>query len=203
MTNSSLERAAALAALALGQPAQGEGSAPAPQLERTGDEVYAGGDVPRLLIRPASTLGYPEAGVYVRAEAVPGDVILVTAKQAKRLDALGVTVDPATDDTALDDVIGSDVLTDEQLAALSATEAVAHAAQHPEDRARLLAAELAKRPTKQRASVIAACQETPTEDAEAAAEAAGQQDPAAVHGPTADEVTAEQQDNDAPGAGNN
>ena len=124
MTAASNERAAALAAI------QDEGSDAAPQLERTGRDVYAGGDEARLLIARASTLGYVKAGVYHRAEAVPGDVVLLTKKQAARLDALGVTVSPEADLEDTLEEVEETGYTDEQLASMGAADLVTYVGRH-------------------------------------------------------------------------
>lgn len=206
MTAASNERAAAIAALVLGTTPQDKGSDAAPQLERTGRDVYAGGDEARLLIARASTLGYVKAGVYHRAEAVPGDVVLLTKKQAARLDALGVTVSPEADLEDTLEEVEETGYTDEQLASMGAADLVTYVGQHPDQAPRVRELELAKRETKQRSSVLDATDPELLEAARLEAEEegdAGQQDPAAVHGPTAGEVAEEQQDNDAPGAGNN
>lgn len=67
-----------------------------PKLALTGDEVYAGGDVVRVLIRPAH-LPYREekGGELNYAEAKVGDTVLLDEAQAKRLDGLGATMTKA------------------------------------------------------------------------------------------------------------
>lgn len=167
MSNTANERAAALASLLTGQSG-GEGASTAPALERTGREVYAGGDEARLLIKRASTLGYVKGGVYVRAEAVPGDVVTLTKSQADRLDQLGVTVDPATD---LDQPLGEDLLTDEQIKTGKAEDLIAYVTQHPDERDRVRSIEEG-RGNKARATVLDATEPTPVEDEEAATAAA-------------------------------
>lgn len=107
---------------------------------RTGEEVYAGGEVARILIRDAH-LTYKEGTELLHAFAVPGDTVLLTAKQAKRLDDLEVTQDPdAEPEVAAEEptVIGT---TDEELEAMTAPQAIAHVNQHPEDRVRMRALE--------------------------------------------------------------
>lgn len=205
MTASSTERAAALAALTLGITVEEEGGDAAPRIERTGNTVDVGGDVPRLLILDAPTLGHVNAaGVYVRAEAVVGDVVLLTGKQAARLDAAGATVDADADLDEVEAEVAETGYTDEQLAGMGAADLVAFVGANPDQAPRVRELELAKRETKRRSSVLDATDpdviEVAQVDAVVEAEAQ-QQDPAAVHGPTADEVAVEQQDNTAPGAG--
>lgn len=162
------ERAAALAALTLGID-QGEGGDAAPALERTGREVYAGGDEPRLLVKRASTLGYPTAAGYQRAEAIPGDVVLLTKAQARRLDELGATVAVDADLDEVTDQQAGDLFTDEQIAAGTAAELVAYVAQHPAERERVRTIE--EQRDNPRVTVLAATEPTPLEDDEADREA--------------------------------
>lgn len=203
MSDTASERAAALAALVAGVTVD-EGGGTAPALERTGAEVYAGGDEARLLVMDAPSLGYVKGGLYIRAEAVRGDVVLLTQAQAARLDAAGATVSPDADVTEVAAQQAAGVPTDEELAAMGAAALVAYVGQHPAEAPRVREVELGKTAKNQRKSVIEATDpellEAARLEAEAAAET-GQQDPAAVHGPTADEVTQEQQDNNAPGSG--
>ena len=168
------ERAAALTALAATDSGVAQ-AAPAP-ITRTGREVEAGGDVPRLLVRSASTLGYGRKdGTYVRAEAIPGDVVLLSAAQAARLDALGVTVDPDADLEEVDELLGDeDAVTDEQLGQMNAADLVAHIAQNPEDRQRVRDLEEAR--DKPRKTVLEATEAQPEAEASAAAGAAAAAD---------------------------
>lgn len=199
VTMGEAERRAALAALAIGNTTP---EPPTPTLARTGREVEAGGEVRRLLVKTASTLGWGDnRGNYHRAEAVPGDVIRVTQAQADRLDGLGVTVDPdadLTDVAALDD----GVWTDEQIRAAGAVELVAYVTQNPDERPRVRTIEEA-RPSKGagkpgfRVSVMSATEPTPVADEAALAEAAARQQT----GPDAATVAQENQGNQAPGAG--
>lgn len=164
------ERLAALAALAIGQePAP---SSPAPALiVRTGREVYAGGDVRRLLVAPAS-LTYREAGRLLHADAAPGDVVLVEQSQADRLDDLGATADPDATEQELAEVKADAALpTDDVLRAMNAGELVAYVTQHPEERARVRELEEQRTGSGKgrgpRATVLAATTPTPDLDAEA------------------------------------
>lgn len=201
MSDTASERAAALAALVAGVTVD-EGGGTAPALERTGAEVYAGGDVARLLVMDAPSLGYVKGGLYIRAEAVRGDVVLLTQKEAARLDAAGATVSPDADVTEVAAQQAAGVPTDEEIAAMGAAALVAYVGQHPDEAPRVREVELGKTAKNQRKSVLEATDPELLEAARLEAEAdAGQQDPAAVHGPTAAEVTQEQQDNNAPGSG--
>lgn len=138
-----------------------------PKLELTGDEVYAGGDVARILIRPAHLTyreGTPPELLY--AEAKVGDTVLLDKAQAKRLDELGATTTKAKASKAPAPVevpsvpehqLGEDVtdgtpdtpaapssVTDEELGAMKAGELIAHVNQHNGDKARVYALELAR-----------------------------------------------------------
>lgn len=205
MTSSSTERAAALAALLIGAVAGGEAGA-APQLERTGREVEAGGDIPRLLVRPAFTLGYRLAdGSYQRAGAVPGDVVLLSRSEADRLDGLGVTVEA---DANLGDVaeeVAAGLWTDEQIKAGKVTDLVAYVAQHPAERERVRAIEEARQGTNgkgPRSTVLTATEPTPVEDDAAARDAAARAEDAGDGTEDDPEALAEaQQDNHGGGTG--
>lgn len=205
MTAASTERAAALAALVLGTTPQDEGGHAAAPRTRTGRDVYAGGDVRRLLIKRASTLGYVEGGIYMRAEAVPGDVVALSTKQAARLDGLGVTVDPDSNLGEVEATVEATGYTDAQLSAMGAADLVTYVGQHPDQADRVRSLELAKRETKRRSSVLDATDPEVLEAAQVEADygVAAKAQGGDVHGPTATEVAVEQQDNDAPGAGNN
>lgn len=176
VTQNEAERRAALAALAVGADvvALPEGDKP---VERTGREVYCGGDEPRLLVRKASSLGWGDGkGGYQRCEAVPGDVVTLTKAQAARLDSLGVTVDPDADLEEVQADQADGLWTDDQVKAAKAGELVAYVTQNPDERARVRAVEEKRDGPRKgdgpRPTVIKATEETPAEDAEAAAEAA-------------------------------
>lgn len=192
------ERRAALQALALGS--EPDAVVEAAQLARTGREVYCGGDVPRLLVKTASTLGWGDGrGNYQRCEAIPGDVVLLTKAQADRLDGLGVTVDPATDLDDLEQLDEDGLWTDEQVKVAKAGELVAYVTQNPGERARVRVIEEARKGTRKsdgpRVSVLSATEPTPEADAAAELEQAARKD-----GATATEVADANQGNDAPGS---
>lgn len=205
MSATATERAAALASLVAGITPGDEGGDAAPALVRTGREVEVGGDVPRLLVMEAPALGYVKGGVYVRVEAKVGDVVLLTQKEADRLDAAGATVSPDADLDVVEGQKAAGVPTDEEFATMGAAALVAYVAQHPDDAARVREVELGKTAKNQRKSVLEATDPALLEaarlEAEANAAATGQQDPADVHGPTPAEVAQEQQGNTAPGSG--
>jgi hypothetical protein len=168
------DRTLALEALAAGATAGGEVPAP---VARTGEEVYAGGDEARLLIQPAHivyldrsvdppVLAYPAAGV--------GDVVLLTKAEAKRLDELGVTVEPSADLEEVAEELAGGLATDAQLAAMNATDLVAYVVQNPDERERVRALE-EERGDKARKTVLSATEPTPEAELEAAAQAAAQQ----------------------------
>lgn len=150
------DRAEALRRLAeLGASGATSVAADTPTVERTGNEdVYAGGDNRRLLVRRAH-LSYMDKGVRHYPEAGPGDVVLLDDRQAKRLDALGVTVDPDASDEEVEDAAAGEV-TDEQLRAMSAAELVAHVGQHPDHRERVRALEEERDEDKRRKTVLEA-----------------------------------------------
>lgn len=158
-------RAAALAALRdLGVKDTGANTVEEPKVERSGNEVPAGGDVARLLVKPAhltyrqdGELRYPEAGV--------GDVVLLTAAAAKRLDELGATVDPDATEEEVEAATDGEV-TDEQLRAMSAGDLVAHVGQHPEHKGRVRDLELERDADKQRVTVLKATEASDDEDEE-------------------------------------
>lgn len=157
-TATAAEQSAALAALTIGQP---EPTVAQP-VEPTGRDVYAGGDVRRLLIGPAH-LVWPEGGtLHYATDVEVGDTVLVSAQQAARLDRIGVTVDETTDltRTALEKAAG--LATDEQLAAMRAPELVAYVAQHPDERTRVR--DLEEQRPAPRKTVLTATDTTPEED---------------------------------------
>lgn len=153
MSEQAQERAAALAALTAGAE---ETPAPAPGVQLTGREVEVGGDVERVLVKRASTLGHVNAaGVYVRAEAAVGDVVRLTQAQADRLDGLGVTATrdmfdaPAPADAPEE---GSDA----HLEGLTAADLIAYVGQNPDAAPRVRELELGRPEKAQRATVLAA-----------------------------------------------
>lgn len=163
------ERAAALAALAIGQePAPTP--APARAAVPTGREVYAGGDVRRRLIG-AAALTYRSApnAPLEHADAEPGDTILVTRQQAERLDGLGVTVD---DDAPVEAATVTPAASDDALRTMTAEQLVAHVTQNPDDRPRVRALELARtgkgKGRGPRATILAATEPTEVLDDDAA-----------------------------------
>lgn len=213
-TRESTARAAALAALVIGQPTD-DTEAPAP-LSRTGREVECGGEIPRLLVKPASTLGYRLPwGVFQRCGAVPGDVVLVSRTQADRLDALGVTVDPDADLGEVEEQQADGLWTDDQIREANAEPLVAYVAQHPDERERVRAIEEQRkgRTGKPRATVLKATEVDP--EAEAAAQAEAEARAAATaaagdpgdgstpedHGQTPEQIAEAQQGNDGGGTG--
>lgn len=151
------DRAAALARLAeLGAKPELGVKADEPEVKRTGDEVYAGGDEARVLVRDAH-LTYREGTELLHAFASVGDTVLLTKAQAKRLDGLGVTVPVDADDDELKAAASDDgVVTDEQLAAMSAADLIAHVGQHPDDRERVRKLELERDEDKRRTTVLKA-----------------------------------------------
>lgn len=164
------DRAEALAALrVLGAGGAISNAEPEVKVERTGDEVYAGGDTARLLIRPVH-LSYVRDGVRHYPQAQPGDTVLLTEAQAKRLDSLGATVDPDTSDEDVDAALDGEV-TDEQLATMGAAELVAYVGQHPEEAERVRTLELERPEDKQRKTVLKATDEEATAEAKAQADA--------------------------------
>jgi hypothetical protein len=209
----STARAAALAALVIGQPVD-DTEAPAP-LTRTGREVECGGEIARLLVKPASTLGYRLPwGVYQRCGAVPGDVVLLPRSEADRLDALGVTVDPDTDLGDVQEQQADGLWTDDQIREANAEPLIAYVTQHPDERERVRALEEARkgRTGKPRATVLKAtevdheAEATAQAEAEALAAATATGDPGdgstpEDHGKTPDEVAEGQQGNDGGGTG--
>lgn len=147
------DRAEALRRLAeLGVKTDPGASTDEASVTRSGDEVYAGGDVARLLVKDAH-LTYREGGDLVSAFASPGDTILITAEQAKRLDGLGVTVEADASDEDLEAAADGEV-TDEALRTMSAADLVAYVAQNPEERDRVRALELERE--QQRVTVLKA-----------------------------------------------
>ena len=149
------DRAEALRRLAeLGVKAETGGTVLEAEVTRSGEEVYAGGDVARLLVKDAH-LTYREGGDLVHAWAVPGDTILVTVAQAKRLDGLGVTVEPDASDDEVEAALDGEV-TDEQLRTMSAADLIAHVGQNPDDRDRVRTIELERDEDKRRKTVLEA-----------------------------------------------
>lgn len=148
------DRAEALRRLAeLGVKTDPAAVAPeAAKVERTGDEVEAGGDTPRILVKPAS-LTYRQGGELRYAFAEVGDTVLLNARQAKRLDSLGVTVEVDATDDELEAAADGEV-TDEALRTMSAADLVAHVAQNPGDRERVRELELER--DQQRVTVLKA-----------------------------------------------
>lgn len=150
--------------------------------EPTGDEVYAGGDTARILIKAAHLAYYDkELRDLVRPEAKVGDTVLLSDVEAKRLDGLGATMtkakakaaakptpvevpsvpegDPSAgqpDGTPATTSVaaGTSGKTDEELAAMGAEELVAHVNQHQGDKVRVRALE-GQRP-KPRSTVLKA-----------------------------------------------
>lgn len=149
-------RAAALARLAeLGAKPELGVKADEVKVERSGDEVYAGGDEARILVRPAH-LTYREGTDLLHAFASVGDTVLLTKAQAKRLDDLGVTASVDAEDEELEAVAEGGIVTDDQLKAMTAAELVAHVAQTPEEKGRVRALELERDEDKRRATVLKA-----------------------------------------------
>lgn len=171
MSTADEKRAAALAAVLQ----QHAGVAPASEpvtVQPTDRIVYAGGDVMRLLVKNAPTLGYAlPGGSYQVCGAVPGDYVKVTQQQADRLDKLGATLDPDNLPEVEAEPIDPDVVTDDDLAGMKAADLIAYVGQNPDERARVKALEEAKG-DKARTTVLEACADTPEEDAEAEARAA-------------------------------
>lgn len=150
------DRVAALARLAeLGAKPELGVKADEAKVERTGDEVYAGGDEARVLVREAH-LTYREDRDLVHAFASVGDTVLLTKAQAKRLDDLGVTASVDAKDEELEAVAEGGIVTDDQLKAMTAAELVAHVAQTPEEKGRVRALELERAEDKRRATVLKA-----------------------------------------------
>lgn len=169
------DRAAALAALVANGARTGESmAADDVQLERTGAEVKAGGDVPRLLVRDNVTLSYVEGGLLRYAEAGAGDTILVSATQARRLDELGVTVDVDADLEAVEDELEGGLATDAQLERMAAADLIAYVTQHPDERDRVRALESERK--RPRATVLTATEPTPDADRDAALEQAAREE---------------------------
>jgi hypothetical protein len=114
------------------------------KVERTGEEVYAGGDVARVLISPAHLTYRDERNELLHAFAVVGDTVLLTEKQAKRLDGLMVTEKPGAKKAAKKTAAATPPpagKTDEELEAMTAAELVAHVNQNGEDKVRVRALE--------------------------------------------------------------
>ena len=155
-TNDRAEALARLAALGVTNDLTAS-TATAPAVELSGDEVYAGGDVKRVLIKEAH-LTWTDNRELMRAETVVGDTVLITEAQAKRLDALGATAKPADVKAAAK----ANASEGDQLESMKAADLVAHVNQHPEDRAKVLELELAKPEAERRATVVKAAQ--PDED---------------------------------------
>lgn len=150
------DRAAAIARLTeLGAKTAASADAEAP-VTRTGNEIEAGGEEARLLIRPAHlSFATKDGRQYVDANV--GDVVLLSKDEAKRLDAIGATVDPDTSDeevAASTSTPGEE--TDEELGKMSAADLIAWLGQHGEHRERVQALELAKPEAKQRSTVLEA-----------------------------------------------
>lgn len=165
-----LSRAAALEALVTGTSAGGTAPSAAPAVVRTGAEVEAGGTVARLLIDKAILSyrhGSGDSSYLVYPKAKPGDVVLLSAANAARLDAAGITVDPDTDLEALAAELDNTGVTDAQLEAMTAPELIAYVGQNPEERDRVRTLEEAR--AKPRVTVLGATEPTPELDAEAAA----------------------------------
>lgn len=155
----SAEQTAALAALAIGDADVAPTVEP---VQLTGRELYAGGDVRRILVAPAH-LSWSENGAlrYAPRPEV-GDVVLVTRAQADRLDRLGATVEETADleEVALEQVAG--LASDAALEAMRAPELVAYVTQHPDERPRVRQLEQS-RPSP-RKTVLTATETTPEED---------------------------------------
>lgn len=172
---STMDRAEALARLAaLGVTNDVTDVTPTEQgPELTGEEVYAGGDVARVLIRPAHLVYYDkELRDLVRPEAKIGDTVLLTDVEAKRLDEAGATMTKTKAKAAAKEPVKVEVpavpegnasegqtdgqppaspapasssgKTDEELAAMKAAELVTHVNQHNGDKARVRALEMAR-----------------------------------------------------------
>jgi hypothetical protein len=159
MTMATSDRAAALARLAeLGAKTELGAKADEVEVKRTGEEVYAGGDEARVLVREAH-LTYREGTDLLHAFASVGDTVLLTKAQAKRLDGLGVTVPVTADDEEVKAAASDDgVVTDEQLGAMSAADLIAHVGQNPDDRDRVRRLELERDEDKRRSTVLKATQ---------------------------------------------
>lgn len=162
------ERLAALAALAIGQEPTVP-SAPRP-IVRTGREVYAGGDVRRLLILPAA-LTYRDGARVFHYDAGVGDVVLLDQAQADRLDRLDATAPAdATEEEVAEVQADAALPSDEVLAGMGAGELVAYVTQHPDERARVRALEEQRtgkgKGRGPRATVLEATTPTPDLDAE-------------------------------------
>lgn len=139
-------RAAALAKLAeLGVKADPAAlAAESAPVKGTGEEVYAGGDVKRVLIGPAHLTYRDERNELLHAFAELGDTVLLTEKQAKRLDGIGATATEAdaaklAKAPATPAPTGAEPSskTDEELEAMNAAELVAHVNQHAGDKVRV------------------------------------------------------------------
>ena len=136
---------------------------PAP-VERSGEEVYAGGETSRVLVRSAN-LTYREGGELRYADASVGDTVLLTAKQAKRLDGMGVTVEATASDEEVKAAASEDgTVTDEQLRTMGAAELIAHVTQHPDDRDRVRTLELERDEDKRRVTVLKASADPDADD---------------------------------------
>lgn len=153
-------------------------TAPA-RVELTGNVIEAGGDVERILITSAQltySAGNPPVMHYPKAG--PGDVVLVTARQAERLDSLGVTVESEADLGDVNAALEVEAATggawdDERIRAAKAEEVVAYVTQNPDERARVRAIEEERSAKKRRKTILDATEPTPLTDADALAEAAG------------------------------
>ncbi len=161
-------RTAALAAL-VGAQATTTPTAEPVLPASTGVKVPAGGTVERVLL-VAANLTYWETAApagHRYPKAAPGDTVLVTEKQATRLDALGVTLDPAgyalatgaAQAQAQDAPPAAGVLTLEQVQDLGAVEVVAYLEEHPDQAGVVLAAEEDRAPSQRRAKVLGKLEE--------------------------------------------
>lgn len=138
-----------------------EAKTEAPAVKATGAEVYAGGDVPRLLVLDAHlTYRSADGKELLHAFATPGDTILVTQEQADRLDSLKVTSDAGDQDEEEDqgeeEPSPENDEAAEKFRSMGAEELVAHANQHPEDHATILALELERPQSQRRVTVLKA-----------------------------------------------
>lgn len=135
----------------------------------TGDEVYAGGDVKRVLVKAAHLVYYDkDLRDLVRPEAVIGDTVTLTDAEAKRLDAAGATMTPKDAKAATTSApvvvpavpagdpsagqptgnpagtVATSTKTDDELGAMNAGELVAHVNQFEGDKARVRSLEQAR-----------------------------------------------------------
>lgn len=120
------------------------------KVERTGEEVYAGGDVARVLISPAHLTYRDERNTLLHAFAEVGDTVLLTEATAKRLDGLNATEKPGAKKAApAPAATPADApKTDEELEAMNVGDLVAYVNQHPEERVRVRALEGKREPAR-------------------------------------------------------